>query len=200
MWGVMGYHVMVLVAWFPSGTTQLNRHECKLSEVGTHPDMTLDVARTWKSNNQPITAHAPQTRFILYVWIIWLLLAWMNNSVCVCASLLEHQGVLLDCVISTLPGPNLVRVPKSIAVWHPVPNDSSTHSPASPPPPHVSIVKYLIQINNDASIPTELFSWYIWTRRGSGIGRAQVRHARDYRFEHIVESCQWLIKLKLVAF
>ena len=29
-----------------------SRHECTLSEVGTHPDMTLDVTRTKNNNTQ----------------------------------------------------------------------------------------------------------------------------------------------------
>ena len=36
---------MVLVAWFPSGAALQNRHESALSQVRTHPGMTLDVAR-----------------------------------------------------------------------------------------------------------------------------------------------------------
>ena len=36
---------MVLAAWSPSGETLYSRHECALLEVGTHPDMTLDVPR-----------------------------------------------------------------------------------------------------------------------------------------------------------
>ena len=36
---------MVLGAWFLSGAA-LSRHECALSQVGTHHDMILDVAST----------------------------------------------------------------------------------------------------------------------------------------------------------
>ena len=43
----MGHRVMVLVAWFPSGPALYIHHECTLSQVGTRPDMTLDVARKW---------------------------------------------------------------------------------------------------------------------------------------------------------
>ena len=36
--------------WFgacsPSGASLLSHHECALSKFGTHPDMTLDIART----------------------------------------------------------------------------------------------------------------------------------------------------------
>ena len=32
-------------AWFPSGATLKGHRECALSQVGTHPDKTLDVAR-----------------------------------------------------------------------------------------------------------------------------------------------------------
>ena len=37
--------VMVLVAWSPSGAALSSHHECTLSQVSAHPDMTLDVAR-----------------------------------------------------------------------------------------------------------------------------------------------------------
>ena len=40
--------------YFPSGAALLSCHECSLSQVGAHPDMTLDVARRLNSNNQPI--------------------------------------------------------------------------------------------------------------------------------------------------
>ena len=36
---------MVSVAWSPSREALLRHHECALSQVGIHPDMTLDVAR-----------------------------------------------------------------------------------------------------------------------------------------------------------
>ena len=38
---LVGYHVMVLIAWRSSE----ERLECALSQVGTHPDMALNVAR-----------------------------------------------------------------------------------------------------------------------------------------------------------
>ena len=41
---------MVLAAWFTSGATLLSRHEYTLSQVGTHPDMSLDVARMYNNN------------------------------------------------------------------------------------------------------------------------------------------------------
>ena len=34
---------MVLAAWFPSVAALKGSHECALSQVGVHPDMTLDV-------------------------------------------------------------------------------------------------------------------------------------------------------------
>ena len=40
--------VMVLAAW----VFQWSHHECALSPVGTHPDMTQNVARTEKNNEQ----------------------------------------------------------------------------------------------------------------------------------------------------
>ena len=43
--------IKVLVDWVPSGTVVQSRHESVLSQVSTHPDMSLDVART-KSNTQ----------------------------------------------------------------------------------------------------------------------------------------------------
>ena len=36
---------MVLVAWRSSEAALQSRHERTLSQVSTHPDMTLDVAR-----------------------------------------------------------------------------------------------------------------------------------------------------------
>ena len=39
---------MVLVAWCSSEAALLHGHECGVSQVGTHPDMTLDVARMLK--------------------------------------------------------------------------------------------------------------------------------------------------------
>ena len=41
----VGYQVMVLVAGSPSQAALQSRHECALSQVDIHPDMTLDVAR-----------------------------------------------------------------------------------------------------------------------------------------------------------
>ena len=35
----MGYWVMVLAAWSPSGAALSSRHVCALSQVGTHPDV-----------------------------------------------------------------------------------------------------------------------------------------------------------------
>ena len=37
---------MLLAAWFPSEAALKGHHECALSQVGTRPDMTLNVART----------------------------------------------------------------------------------------------------------------------------------------------------------
>ena len=33
----------MLVAWSPNGTALLNHHECVLSQVATHPDITLEM-------------------------------------------------------------------------------------------------------------------------------------------------------------
>ena len=41
---------MVLVAWLPSGAALYSGHECALSQVGTHLDMTLDVAGMQDNN------------------------------------------------------------------------------------------------------------------------------------------------------
>ena len=38
------------------GAAELGYHECALSQVDPHPDMTLDVARTENTDNQP-TSH-----------------------------------------------------------------------------------------------------------------------------------------------
>ena len=35
---LMGYQVMVLTAWFPSGVALQSHHECRLSQVGIHLD------------------------------------------------------------------------------------------------------------------------------------------------------------------
>ena len=43
---------MVLVVWFSSGAAQQSRHECVLSQISTHPDMTLNVARIQNNNKQ----------------------------------------------------------------------------------------------------------------------------------------------------
>ena len=43
---------MDLPAWFPSGAALYNHHECALSQVGTHPDMTLDVAQDVRLQQQ----------------------------------------------------------------------------------------------------------------------------------------------------
>ena len=43
---------MVLVDWFLSRAALQSHHECALFQVGTPPDMILDVARTSNSNNQ----------------------------------------------------------------------------------------------------------------------------------------------------
>ena len=39
---------MVLAAWSSTGAALLSRHECR--QVGTRPDMILDVAKTLNSN------------------------------------------------------------------------------------------------------------------------------------------------------
>ena len=39
------YEVMVSVALSPSGAPLLGWHECELSQVSSHPDMTLGVTR-----------------------------------------------------------------------------------------------------------------------------------------------------------
>ena len=41
----MGYEVMVLVGWYPSGAALERHHECVLSQVDSCPDVTLVVAR-----------------------------------------------------------------------------------------------------------------------------------------------------------
>ena len=43
---VLKFWIRVLVAWSPSGATLQSHHECALSQVSSHPDMTLDVVRT----------------------------------------------------------------------------------------------------------------------------------------------------------
>ena len=55
----MGYQVMVLAAWFPSGTALISCHERTLSQVGTHPDMTLDVIKTLRKNPQETSKCLP---------------------------------------------------------------------------------------------------------------------------------------------
>ena len=49
---------MVLVAWLPSGEALWSRHrrEYALLQVGTHHDMTLDVAMI-QNNNKQIDQH-----------------------------------------------------------------------------------------------------------------------------------------------
>ena len=39
----VGYQVLILVVWSHSGAALESRHECPLSQVSTHLDMTLDV-------------------------------------------------------------------------------------------------------------------------------------------------------------
>ena len=36
--------MMPPASWFPSGAALESRYECALSQISTHPDMTLDVA------------------------------------------------------------------------------------------------------------------------------------------------------------
>ena len=59
----------MLVASFPSGAALLNR-QCTLSQVGTHRDMTLDVARMQNNNKQIITISEsdpkPKITYTLY--------------------------------------------------------------------------------------------------------------------------------------
>ena len=50
-WGK--YQYMVLVAWFLSLTALWSHHEYILPQVNISPDITLDDARTWHSNNRP---------------------------------------------------------------------------------------------------------------------------------------------------
>ena len=45
---------MVLAVWPRSTARLFIRHEYALFQVGTHPDMTLDIART-KSNNKHLS-------------------------------------------------------------------------------------------------------------------------------------------------
>ena len=49
----MGYQVMVLAAWRPSGAALCRYHECTLSPVATRPVITLHVTRMQNSNNDP---------------------------------------------------------------------------------------------------------------------------------------------------
>ena len=55
---VSGYCVMVLMTWTLSGAALIicvhAWYACTLSHIGTRPDVTLDVTRTWNSNNQLI--------------------------------------------------------------------------------------------------------------------------------------------------
>ena len=44
----MGYQIIVLVAWSPSGAALDGRNECTLSQAGPNPDLTLDVAKNVK--------------------------------------------------------------------------------------------------------------------------------------------------------
>ena len=37
---------MMPAAWYPSEAALQSRHECVLLQVGAHPDIALDVART----------------------------------------------------------------------------------------------------------------------------------------------------------
>ena len=41
---------MVRTSWFPSGAALLSRYECVLLQVGTRPDMTLDVKQQQTNN------------------------------------------------------------------------------------------------------------------------------------------------------
>ena len=43
---------MVLSTCFPVRHLYKNRHECALSQIGTRPDTTVDVARTKNNNKQ----------------------------------------------------------------------------------------------------------------------------------------------------
>ena len=52
----MGYLVMVRVGWSPSVAALTFRHECALSQVSTHADMTLNVlGRKTTRNNQTMS-------------------------------------------------------------------------------------------------------------------------------------------------
>ena len=44
---------MVLAVCSPSEAALGGRHECALSQVGSHPDMTLDVAMVLNNNKYP---------------------------------------------------------------------------------------------------------------------------------------------------
>ena len=48
---------MVLAAWCPNEVALYGRYECALSQVGSHPNMTLDVARTQNNNEKRTISH-----------------------------------------------------------------------------------------------------------------------------------------------
>ena len=55
---------MVPAVWFPSGAAISSHNQCVLSQVGTRPDMTLNIVRTQSSNNPTI-----YVRVCIYIYI-----------------------------------------------------------------------------------------------------------------------------------
>ena len=66
----MGWQVTILAAWSLSGTAIYSYHECALSQVGTGPDMTLDVARMKTTNKQHLFAGVSVYFYKGICWII----------------------------------------------------------------------------------------------------------------------------------
>ena len=59
---------MVLVVWFPSRAVLKSHHECTLLQVGSHPDITLDVARMQHNNQQ---TNQIKRKYLIRIYIFY---------------------------------------------------------------------------------------------------------------------------------
>ena len=89
------------MAWSPNATSQQSRHECTLSQVGSHPNVNLDIAGILNTNKQTIWQQK-----VTHIELYYVVLHYTNGSFLI---MLELGYVV--------PNPKIIRIVKITDIY-----------------------------------------------------------------------------------